>query len=572
MSGPPPPPPPPPMMGGPPPPPPPPMMGGPPPPPPPPMMGGPPPPPPPPFMGGGPLPPPPFMGGGPPPPPPPPPMMGGGPPPPPPPPMMGGGPPPPPPPPMMGGGPPPPPPPPGGGPPPPPPPPGFGGGPPPPPPPPGFGGAPPPPPPPAATAKAPVDAQADMFNAIKNGGFKLKKRGPPPEKSINDQLKGPEASPEEKARLAKQAEEELRSSLFIELLGHMETSNGNLDELTTKAANSTKVARGFIFNLVRKEFVDAFRSKESMPPNGKKDPAQVYAGIEVNRAIKLKDRSEAEVKDQIENGGIVARVHMYRFDDKAQTHTLDEIVLLKGRAFPKPLPPYSEPEPVKDGSRLKMNEWDAWEKRRDDYRQMDYFQFELNFKKLMDQDQVTTLQMKKLEQTQIAMRRMADSLSKQFENHTTEELKEVVESIPKQLREFRERLEAESGVILRGEGIKLTPEFMKKNMKKSASLMEAEKALAVAAAEEARLRDEEARAKGAAAAAEASPPVFTYKSFLEKASEAKEGGDFDKLLDSVTSQMMSDDEEETVKTSKRLNRLRTFHAGIKSRGHKFNEV
>ncbi|TPX68629.1 hypothetical protein CcCBS67573_g07129 [Chytriomyces confervae] len=102
-------------------------------------------------------------------------------------------------------------------------------------------------------------------------------------------------------------------------------------------------------------------------------------------------------------------------------------------------------------------------------------------------------------------------------------------------------------------------------MKKSASLLAAEKALAVAAAEEARLRDEEARAKGAAAAAEASPPVFTYESFLEKASKAKEGGDSD------TSQRMSDDEEETVKTSKRLNRLRTFHGGIKSRGHKFNE-
>ncbi|KAJ3231729.1 hypothetical protein HDU78_007553 [Chytriomyces hyalinus] len=45
---------------------------------------------------------------------------------------------------------------------------------------------------------------------------------------------------------------------------------------------------------------------------------------------------------------------MHRFDDKAQTHTLEEIVLLKGRAFPKALPPYSEPEPVFYCRKLKL--------------------------------------------------------------------------------------------------------------------------------------------------------------------------------------------------------------------------
>ncbi|KAI8610563.1 hypothetical protein BC830DRAFT_732124 [Chytriomyces sp. MP71] len=445
------------------------------------------------------------------------------------------------------------------------------GGPPPPPPPPGMGGA--PPPPPAASAAQAADPN-DLFAAIR-GGLKLKKVSPPKERDVKAALKEPEVSPEEKARLAKQKEEEERSALLIELLGHMETSSGNLEELTVKAAKSTSVARGFIYTLHRREFVDAFRSKESLPEGGRKEPAQVYQGIEVNRAIKLKDRSETEVKDVMESGGVVARVHMYRFDDKAQTHTLDEIVMLKGRLFPKPLPPFSEPAPVKDGSRMAMNAYDAWEARKDEYKSRDYFQFELNFKKLMDQDIVTVQQMKKLEQTQIAMRRMAESLSKQFEHYTTPELKEVVESIPKQIKEFREKLEEQSGVILRGEAlesIKLTPAFIMRNSKKSKALVEAEAALQRAAEEEARQREEEERVKGLHAVVDT--PVWTYKNLLERVAEAKETGAIEKVWEQASQQILSDeeDEKEVIMTTRRMQRLRTVHAGVKHRGMKFNEV
>ncbi|KAJ3063003.1 hypothetical protein HDU98_001122 [Podochytrium sp. JEL0797] len=412
---------------------------------------------------------------------------------------------------------------------------------------------------------------SDLQNAL--GRLKKKKR--PTSPSLSAAPKAPELSAEEKARAAKQADDETRSSLFIELLGYMETSHGNLEELTNNASKSTRVSRGFIYSLIRRDFVEGFRLIESMPEKGSKAPLQVYQGIEVNRSISLKDVHDADLKEQMEHGGIVARVHMYRFDDKAQSHTLDEIVLMKGVKFPKPIPPFNEPEPVKDSSsKASLMAWDAWKQKKDDFPQLDYPQFELSFKKLMDQEKVTVLQMQKLEQTQIAMRRMAESLSKQFEKFPTEEVRVVVEAIPKHIKELTRKLQEERGIILRGEGLKLTPDFLKTLDLKPKAVLEAEKALAIAAAEEARQRAEEAKQRAveseqAAAAAAESPVVFTYKSFLEK---AKDGNVEDLLREMVESDLAHDEEAAEVKSLNRLHRLKTFHAGVFHRTSKYNEL
>ncbi|KAJ3020036.1 UNVERIFIED_CONTAM: hypothetical protein HDU68_010390 [Siphonaria sp. JEL0065] len=443
------------------------------------------------------------------------------------------------------------------------------GGPPPPPPPPGMRGPPPPPPPPGGAAAAPKaassgDMQNELMNSIKN--FRgLKKVNKPAEPGLSVKPKAPILSPEEKARLAKEADEEERSSLFIELLGFMETSHGNMEELTNKAAASTKTSRGFIYNLVRRDFVDGYRVLESMPEKGSRVPLQVYQGMEVNRSIILPDAKEADLKDRIEEGGIVARVHMYRFDDKAQVHTLDEIVLMKGKGFPKPIGVFSEPEPVKDSSsRASLMAWEGWKSRKDDYLQLDYPQFELSFNKLMDQDKITTLQMQKLEQTQVAMRRMAESLKNQFEKFPTSEVRDIVESIPKHLKELTTKLQEERGIIIRGEGLKLTPAFLSTLNLKPKALIEAERALAIAAAEEAKARALEELEKGRQ---QAEAPVFTYKSFLEKAKE----GNVEDLLQKFVDYDTKEDEVET-KQVKRMARLKTFHAGVRHRMFKSNEV
>ncbi|KAJ3237932.1 hypothetical protein HDU81_008684 [Chytriomyces hyalinus] len=470
---PPPPPPPPPMFSAPPPaPPPPPIVssGPPPPPPPPPVFGIPPPPPPPPMpaMGGPPPPPPPppVMGGIPPPPPPPP-MMGGIPPPPPPPPMVGGGPPPPPPPPpppMMGGGPPPPPPPPmmGGGPPPPPPPPGMGG-PPPPPPPPGFGGAPPPPPSPAAFSapKSTGDAQADMLAALKDPNLRnrLRKRAPPQPKVIVEEVKA--LSPEEQ-KLALETE---KQELFIELLEFMEAPNGNVEELLTKLVASTKTVRSFIFLLIRRKWLDGVRVIN--PEHGKAvKPCIVWQNLEVTTYIELKDVYEEELKEAFdgeESKGIVARVHMYRFDEKIKKHITDEIALMKTRHFPKQTKKFDAPEPKDKNSSLEgRKNWDAWYEKKQAYMQSDFPQFELIFKKLLSADDAVMAVEKQLNQTLQEMKRMGEALNETFSGFTPKQLRNILEQIPKRVKSIAKTLEQQTGMIIKADGLKVTPEFLKK--------------------------------------------------------------------------------------------------------------
>ncbi|KAJ3413294.1 hypothetical protein HDV05_008211 [Chytridiales sp. JEL 0842] len=519
----------------------------------------PPPPPPPPLMSNipPPPPPPPMIGGVPPPPPPPPPMMGSvPPPPPPPPPMMGSVPPPPTPPPMMGGIPPPPPPP----------PPGIGG-PPPPPPPPGMGIPPPPPPPLAApqTSK-PADLQSELMAQLQNPNLRarLKKRAPPPEKSPLEFLKPSKSKldPEE----IKRREEAERNDLFIELLGYMEAPNGNLEELTEKSKQSTHISRGFIYTLVRRGWVDGYRITDELPAGGDKAPLQVFPGKEWTSAVNLHDISQSHLSDRFRNPDLLlAQVHMYRFDQKAKVHVLDKISLLKSHRFPIKPPPFTDPEPPKDNSLENRRKWEDWNYRKQEYLQSDYPQFQLIFNKLESQDSTTVATYQQLQNTMIAMRRMADSLRETFKDFSVSELKEIVSSIPNHIKNVTAQLQQQRGIIIRGEGLKLTPEFLRALDLKPQSVIAAEKALKKAAEDEAALRAKDKRNSSSSVSSTGSggeptlgSPVFSLK-----------GLSFDEILTLINK---DDDGMEVVEKPKveerpamgavpKLRRLATFHHG-----------
>ncbi|KAJ3192689.1 hypothetical protein HDU67_005376, partial [Dinochytrium kinnereticum] len=262
----------------------------------------------------------------------------------------------------MFGGPPPPPPPPGGGPPPPPPPP---GGPPPPPPP---GGPPPPPPPGGAPAPKPAgDMQSELMNALKDPNLrkKLKKsRAPPPEKKV-------EVAPALTEAEMKMNEEAEKQELFIELLGYMEAPNGNIEELLDKCKTSTNTCRSFIYTLVRRGWLEGCRILPEVIPGAPK--VTVWPGREWMSAQELDDVTEKILKDRFDDAsGIVARVHMYRFDQILKQHTLDEIALVKTKKFPRAPPPFNEPEPPQDNSLENRKKWEDWNIRKQNYLQSDF--------------------------------------------------------------------------------------------------------------------------------------------------------------------------------------------------------
>ncbi|KAI8612762.1 hypothetical protein BC830DRAFT_1135239 [Chytriomyces sp. MP71] len=362
--------------------------------------------------------------------------------------MMGGGPPPPPPPPLMGGPPPPPPPP--------------GMGPPPPPPPPGMGGAPPPPPPPASSApKTSGDTQADLFAALKDPNLRnrLKKanRAPIAAKPVVEEKK---LSPEEE-RLAMEAE---KQELFIELLGFMEAPNGNVEELLTKLVASTKTVRSFIFLLIRRKWLDGVRMIN--PEHGKAvKPCIVWQNLEVTTYIELKDVTQAELNEAFDgedSKGIVAKVHMYRFDEKIKKHITDEIALMKTRHFPKQTRKFDVPEPANKNASLEARKkWDEWYEKKQAYMQSDFPQFELIFKKLLAADESVVGTQNQLEQTLTEMKRMGEALNDTFTGFTPKQLRSVLEQIPKRVKTIAKTLQQQTGIIIKAEELKVTPDFLK---------------------------------------------------------------------------------------------------------------
>ncbi|KAJ3164128.1 hypothetical protein HDU88_005626 [Geranomyces variabilis] len=404
-----------------------------------------------------PLPPAPLMSGAPPPPPPPPPVMGGAPPPPPPPPPVMGGapPPPPPPPPVIGAGPPPPPPPPpmmgGGPPPPPPPPPMLGGGPSPPPPPPPPGGS---APAPAPAEAAPLDGQAAFLAELKNPKRKLRKVQPPPERPV--------VMPVEPTPVDTEGE---KNDLYIEMLGYMQAPGGNVEELADKCQALTHTARGFIFTLVRRGWVNAYRLNSSLPSRPAK-PCTVWPGREWTNAIQIPDVDEPPTPPASANGGktvvVIATVALYRFDEKAQQHALDRLVLVPGPRFPAKVAPFAQAEPpmTNANTMAARKQWEEYHRLRTAHEQSDRPQYDLITGKLMSTDASLVAAHTQLEQTIGDIRAMSESLRGVFGECTVWELRRLVESIPARIREVKKRLEMDSGIIIRDEAVKLTPEFL----------------------------------------------------------------------------------------------------------------
>ncbi|KAI8822918.1 uncharacterized protein EV422DRAFT_565786 [Fimicolochytrium jonesii] len=461
----PPPPPPPPMVSASPPPPT--LSAPPPPPPPPPVLGGPPPPPPPPPVMGGPPPPPPPppMMGGPPPPPPPPPMMGGPPPPPPPPPMMGGPPPPPPPPPMMGGAPPPPPPPPMmGGPPAPPPPPMMGSGPP-----------PPPPPPPGASAQPaveaePVDAQSAFLAELRDPNRRRKLRKVAPS--------APKAAAAEPAKVAPKVDVEAeKNDLYMEMLGYMQAPGGNIEDLLEKCRSATNTARGFLFTLVRRGWLEGYRLTDNL----EKIPAkacQLWPGKEWTNAIDLPNAKETDFAG-VEGGEsqVMLRGHLYRFDESTQKHTLDEIALTMGPRFPTSQTTFSEKEPPRENTLAARQAWERYLHLKNQHQQQDFPQYTLITTKLAATDASLTATYQQLLDTIADIRGMSEAVQALFADVSVMELRRIVNSIPARISAVKRKLERDSGIIINDSAVKLTPEFLARGLDSDAEVkkMAAEK-------------------------------------------------------------------------------------------------
>ncbi|KAJ3274763.1 hypothetical protein HDU76_010687, partial [Blyttiomyces sp. JEL0837] len=207
-------------------------------------------------------------------------------------------------------------------------------------------------------------------------------------------------------------------------------------------------------------WLQGFRVVEA--PGASGAAVTVWPGREWMSAIELGDLTEPDLKDRfVDSSGIVARVHMYRFDNVIKKHVLDQIALVKTKTFPKQPPPFNDPEPPQDNSLENRKKWEDWNMRKLAYFQSDFPQFELIFQKLLATDVTVTVTFEQLNQTLDEMRRMGEALHTTFEGFNVRQLRKIVESIPVRIRDVAKTLSKQTGIIIKDEGLKLTPEFLK---------------------------------------------------------------------------------------------------------------
>ncbi|KAJ1558686.1 hypothetical protein HK096_007395, partial [Nowakowskiella sp. JEL0078] len=362
-------------------------------------------------------------------------------------------------------------------------PPGFQVGPPPPPPPPmppGFSSItlppvsqptltiPPPPPPPSFPIESNINILTlapqtpSSHNALldelndPNLRKRLKSRG-----ASNAALK-PQKQSEESAE---SKEKELRNDLLVEMLGYMQSEGGNLEELVDKCKLSSEVSRGFIYTVARRGWVRCVRVIGSDRP---KQLCLVWPGKEWTTAITLDDVLETYILD-FDEDAVVARVHMYRFDNVSKQHTVDEIVIIKTENFPQHYVPFTEVKPVQDNTLDARKQLELWTEKKLEHEQSDSAQLELVFSKLMKNEEVVFGTFSQLKTTVKTMRDMAESVKMECDLVSVKLLKEIVENIPNHIKNMAQKFNRDTGIIIKDDNVKITPEFLKQILPSSLS-------------------------------------------------------------------------------------------------------
>jgi hypothetical protein len=277
---------------------------------------------------------------------------------------------------------------------------------------------------------------------------------------------------EENARLALEKKEremaEERENLVVEMLGFMETPNGSIEDLVDRSAKNTAIARGFIYTLVRRSWVKAYRVKITYPEEAevkkkrKHVPCTVFPGTQWTSALELPDWTREQIEIQYpEELNFVGNGHMYRFDQHIQRHLVDEIVFYKDKAFPPALIPFTKTEPPKDNSLENRNKWEVWNRKKLTHQQSESAQYDLIINKLKATDATLMAVYGQLEQTIIQIREMNQAVTDTFSSIPLNELRKMVQNIPDQIKQVAKRLHETNGIIIKDSDLKLTPAFIK---------------------------------------------------------------------------------------------------------------
>ena len=284
-----------------------------------------------------------------------------------------------------------------------------------------------------------------------------------------EQAAADEADTERAMEEKKRAMAEERENLVVEMLGFMETPNGSIEDLVDRCTKQTSIARGFIYTLVRRSWVKAFRLRkvypeEEMMEKGKKRkhvPCTVFPGIQWTSAVELPDDDEERLKQVYPDRERVGQAHMYRFDQSLQKHLMDTIVFYKSTSFPAPFQKFTKPEPPQDASLENRNKWEIWNRKKQAHMQSDSAQYDLIWNKLVMTESTLSSAFGQLETTITQIREMNAAVQESFADIPLSDLRKLVLSIPSQIKKVAQKLHETNGIIIRDTDLKLTPAFIK---------------------------------------------------------------------------------------------------------------
>jgi hypothetical protein len=163
----------------------------------------------------------------------------------------------------------------------------------------------------------------------------------------------------------------------------------------------------------------------------------------------------------------------FRFDFVLKEHVLDVIALIKTFRFPKTLRKFDIPEPQLDKFRnllMYRLELEKWIDMRTLHSQSDFSQYLMLKEKLSVCDSQIKSNFKNLVKTMNNMSRMITDLVQLFDPIMTEQVQQLVHSIPFHLKKIVKNLEEKDGIIVKDyEKIKLSPLFVENMIKELTS-------------------------------------------------------------------------------------------------------
>lgn len=274
----------------------------------------------------------------------------------------------------------------------------------------------------------------------------------------------------------KAADDEIeRLSAITSIIDYMDLGHENPEKVMEKLEELTKVARGYLFIMVRRGWIEVYHviDETEASPEGR---LRLWRDREFSCHIEIETVTLSKLSSVIDQRGLArgalplkaklradpraSVVHLYEYNEKANKHYLRKLAIVPA-ALPEEVsePPPLDPSEVSQDNPRRQIILDEWRRSAAAHQNSDFYQLNVLCDKAERLDRDIRSAYDNLLSALPSFSRASSSIHRDFSHLPTARLKEVVGRIPLVIGKFLDQVREQTGLVVSRSDVKLTSSF-----------------------------------------------------------------------------------------------------------------